>query len=139
MEEIIIRETNTILQFCLIPPSEALSLGGIQKLARRSVRLRGVPPDLSLKPDDPRHRLRELPDGDLLARSGIHCLFPGIMIHQIHTEIGQIIHIQKFTQRRSVTPACYLRKTRLLRLMETPDQSRQNMRMCRVIIVIRTI
>ena len=87
----------------------------------------------------PAHKLCQPGDGKLLSGTQIHCLIPGIMIHQKQAGVCQIIHIQGI---RWGAPVPQITTSGLfsgLSLMETPNQSRKHMGMLRMVIIIGAV
>ena len=49
-------------------------------------------------------RLRELADGQVLARPNVHVRVVAVVLHQKQQRLGQVIHMQKFPSRITGTP-----------------------------------
>ena len=116
--------------------AQAFQFADIQKLSGSSIRLAGIPFDLPSITYYLRYQFRQFPDGQFLAGSQIHCLIAAVGIHQIHAGICQIIHIEKFPQWGSCSPADYFLRAGYFCLMEAADQRRKHMAVGGMIIVV---
>lgn len=139
MQEVLVRQADTFVQACPCFPSQGLRLAHVQQLARRAVRSTRVPQDTPFVADDLRHLLRQLFDGQFLARTGVHRFVATVVVHQEHTQVGQVVYVQELPQRTAVAPARHLLQSLHLRFVEAPYQGRQHVAMFRVIVVVRSI
>ena len=98
MEEVIVAEADAIFQLGLVGPTEALGLADIEELAGSTVRTGGVPLDLSLVADDLGDKFGKGLDGELLACASIDGLVTRVVVHEEHTEVGEVIDIEELTQ-----------------------------------------
>ena len=139
MEEVLVGKADAVLQFSPVGPAERRRLGDVKELARGAVRLGRVPKYLAIVADNPGDKRRQFLDRYLFASAGVDRLVAGIVVHQEHAEVGEVIHIEELPQRRAVTPAGHRRSARHLRLVETPDKGREHMGVGRVVVVVRPV
>ena len=139
MKKIIVGQANAIFQLRFVVPAQLFQLTHIQKLAGGAVRLCGVPFNRSGVPHNLSHQFRQFLDGQLFSSAQVHSLIAGVVIHQIHTGVGQIVHVQKLTQRRTRPPAGHRLCAAHFCLMEAPDQRGQHMAVLRMVVVVRAI
>lgn len=139
MEEVLVGETDAVLQFRPVGPAEGSRLGDVKELARGAVRFGRVPEYLAIVADNPGDKRRQFLDRYLLASAGVDRLVAGIVVHQEHAEVGEVVHIEELPQRRAVTPACHGRGAGHFGLVEAPDKRRKHMGVGRMIVVVGAV
>lgn len=97
-QEILIRQTDAVFELGLVGPSQLSGFAHVQELAGGAVGTGGVPQDFSLKAYHLGHQFGEGLNGELLAGAGIHGFVTGVVVHQKHTEVGKVVHIQELAQ-----------------------------------------
>ena len=90
-QEVGVGDGQTVVQPDLRRPAEPFDFRNVEKLLRRTVRSRGVERDLAVIADDLRDLGREVGDGDVLAGPDIEKGQIGVVLHQKHAGIGEIV------------------------------------------------
>ena len=127
VEEIFVGKADTVFEFGLVGPAEGCGFGYIQQFARGAIRTGGIPFDTTFVADDFCYQFCQLFDSQFLARTGVDGLVARIVVHQEHTQVRQIVHIEELTQRRTIPPTGNAFRPTLLGFVETTNERRQHM------------
>ena len=128
-----------MLKRCGIVPSHGRGLADIEEFTGSTVRSGSVPFYGALKAYNTGHHFRQRFDRYLLASAGIDGFVAAIIVHQEEAKVGKVVDIQEFAQRAAIAPANHLFKMLLLGLVETTNQSREDMAMLGVVVVVRAV
>ena len=120
-------------------PAQRIDARNVQKLARRAVGPRRVKLDPAAIADHVGNDAGEFGNGHVLAGSDIEELQIRIAFHDEDAGIGQIVDREEFAPRRAGAPNRHARIAVDLGLVETPQQSRRNVAVLRMIIVARPV
>ena len=93
IEEILVGQAYSVLQFRLVSPAQFSGFAYIEKLTWCAVRTGGIPLNLTRIPHYLGHQLSECLDGEFLTRTGVHRLVAAVVVHQEHAEVCQVVHI----------------------------------------------
>ena len=139
VEEVGVCESDSFTQGGGGSPAEARGLRDIEELAGGTVGLGGVPLDAPFVAHGRGDEFGECLDGKFLACACVDCLVAGIVVHQEHAQLGEVVDIKKFSQRTSVTPADHDGVAGELRFMEAADERGKDVGVCRMVVVVGTI
>lgn len=138
-EEVGVSEADAFGERSRCCPAEAGGFADVEKFARCAVGFGCVPADNALISDRLRHEFGKSFDGDFFARADIDGFVAGVVIHEEYAELGKVIDIKKFAQWAAVAPTYYLGKSLLLGFVETADECRKDVRVGRMIVVVRAV
>lgn len=127
---------DTLLEGGRVVPAELVDLGNIEELARGAVRLRGVPDERTGESDDFFHGLCEFTNGDVFASPDIDRTRLVVVLHEEHTGLREVVGVEEFTLRSTGAPAHDFLRTGDLRFMEALNQTREDVRMLGVVVVV---
>ena len=77
--------------------------------------------------------------GQFLSRAGIDCFVAAVVVHQEYAQVGQVVHIEEFAQRASVSPAGHEGQALHFGFMEAPYQGGQYVAVRGVVVVVGAI
>src|SRR5712692_2445074 len=76
--------------------------------ARLAIRLRDVPEDPALEPDDLGDGRREVADGDLEARSQVDRVARVVVLRSEHDSLRSVLDVEELSRRAAVAPRNHL-------------------------------
>ena len=135
-QEVLIGQADAVFEFGFIGPAESGGFGDVEEFAGRAVGTGGVPFDAARVAHDFGHQFGELFDGEFLAGAGIDGLVAGVVVHQEHAEVGEVVDVEEFAEGRAVAPAGDARRPGEFRLVEAADERRQHVRVLRVVVIV---
>lgn len=109
---------------------------GVEELAWGPIRLAEIMFQSAFKPNHLGNDPRQFSDRDFVSGANIDRFKSVAKSQQMDQRIGQIIHMEKFTQRRATAPQCDLILAGKLCFVNASHQCRQNMRRQRIEIVV---
>ena len=98
VEEVLVSQTDAILKFCLVCPSELGSLADVKQLAWCAVGTGSVPLDTSFVTYNLCHQLSQSLDCQLLTCACIDGFVTAVVVHEEHAEVGEVVNIKELTQ-----------------------------------------
>jgi len=120
-------------------PAEPTEPRHVQELARRAIRPRGVEHEAAGIADDIGHETGELGDRDVFAGADIDEFVVGIMLHEKHAGIGEVVDGHELAARAAGAPDHDLGRAGELRLVKAADQRSRHVPVLGMIIVARPI
>ncbi len=135
-QEVLIGQADAVFEFGLVGPAEGGGFGDVEEFAGRAVGTGGVPFDAARVPHDAGHQFGELFDGEFLAGAGVDGLVAGVVVHQEHAEVGEVVDVEEFAEGRAVAPAGDARRPGELCLVEAADERRQHVGVLRMVVIV---
>ena len=135
-QEVLIGQADAVFEFGFVGPAEGGGFGDVEELAGRAVGAGRVPLDPARVAHDFGDKFRELFDGEFLAGAGVDGLVAGVVVHQEHAEVGEVVDVEEFAEGRAVAPAGDARRSGELRLVEAADERRQHVGVLRVVVIV---
>ena len=129
VQEIFVGQADAILQLGTVGPTQLFCLAYIQKLTGSAVRFAGVPKDFAFIAHHFGYQFCQFLDAQFLACSSVYSFVSAVVVHQEDTQVCQVVHIEEFTQRRTVSPTGNRCRPTFLGFVKATDQGRKDMAM----------
>ena len=82
----------------MVGPAEGGGFGDVEEFAGRAVGAGRVPLDPARVAHDFGDEFRQLFDGEFLAGTGVDGLVAGVIVHQEHAEVGEVVDVEELSQ-----------------------------------------
>ena len=138
-EEVLVGEADAIREGGGGVPTERGGSGDVKKFAGGAVWAGGIPFYVTFIAHNVSDKFGEGTDGELLTCAGIDSLVATVVVHQEDAEIGEVIDIEKLTQRASIAPAGDTLCPTLLGFVEPTDKGGKDMGMLGMVVIVGAI
>ena len=122
----------------MVPP-KLVQPGDVQQFSRHAVRLRAIEREVGAGIDDIAERLGELQDRQIFTGPDVDMRGGVIVLHQKHTRVRQVVHMEKLAARGAAAPDGHLTVTAFAGFVEFADQRRQDVRAAQIEVVVDPI
>ena len=139
VKEVGVGQAYAILKLGLIGPSELCGFRDIEEFAGCAIGAGGVPVDSTFVAYDLSYKFCESLDGEFLACASIDGLVTAVVVHKEHTQVSKVVDIKELSERGAITPAGDFLESRDLCFMESAYESRQDMAVLWMIVIVGAI